>query len=1662
MKRILAKMALTSSLLEASGPGVPNQSYSSRFEVLAEFRQANLSPYGQGFVTMHDGYLFLPFSADGGGGGGTGGFTFYDISNPTAPVSVFSTVSDPEYSHPSGANYAGDLREPHGFTFSEGIACLTMNKAPNGKSGLQFWDFRDIDGSTPGGPGKPVRLSEISLENLSGGDYDSTAWWVAWQGGRYAYVAGTSAGLFIVDATDPANPVELKRIPTGQLGGFRVNVVHVVGNLMVLSGSDVSGITTFDISDPLNPRFLDGGSSLGTGYSTQINNNRLLVGGDPARVYLIDDSGNITLESQGPDVADKGGYGVFKDGHFVYGSSSAMVDLDLTTMPPTSNGVFAPSGFTNPDWDFATVLGNLVFVGNDHSGSALATFSTVPDTTPPVVTMVNPPSGAERQAVTSRVGLTFSDLLEMESISGGIEVRPIGGEAVAGRFSHQHGVVNFWPDEELAGGTTYEVRVPAGGIRDVAGNALTEAFVSTFTTAGEPFDFSVTLSASGPAPVGENVTFTASSDEPGLEFSFNFADGTPPTSFTTNPQISHVFQTPGNRSVTVTARKNGEHRTASTTCVTHLPLTAVPPTRSSTIAFDEPRGLVWNVNPDNASVTAVSLATLEKAHEIAVGAHPAALAVVGEEIWVACRDADTIVVIDAGLGTIDRVLALDYGARPVGVCAAPGGSKIHLACEGTREVIEFGPSGNVQARLTLDGPPRGLAVSGNGTTLYVTRFVSPDDAGKVAVIDLATFTVEKTIDLAIDPGPDTEDSSRGLPNYLFDASLSPDGTTLWVGSKKDNIERGMARDGQPLTFESTVRGIVSAVDLTSAAASEDPGRRIDFNDRGFIAATAFGPLGNLGFAVSMPTNRIEVFDPYLGEALFSIPSGGLAPMGIAINAEGTRLAVHNYMSRDVGIFPINQICAGSCFSTAPLTVVKTVATETLPPQVLQGKRLFYNGDDIRLTRNSYVSCASCHFDGDSDGRVWDFTQMGEGFRNTTSLHHAAGRGFGMFHWSANFDEGQDFENQIRDLNAGEGLMSDPDFEATSDPLGTPKAGLSEDLDALAAYMESLQNIPRSPHRENDGSLTAAGHRGKDVFGRMNCFDCHAGAAFSDSSRHVLHDVGTIGPASGGRAGGPLAGIDTPSLLGLWHSAPYLHDGSAADLPAALAAHEITPRLAPGELDDLVAYLLQIDASETPPEMPSRAYFTNVAPHQGGEFGEVTVEGQEIASAAFYSGDELLGTVSGPPFSWVVPPDLGRVRAEVTFTDGSSAELLGGRRTEESSPAPIRINFQPPGVTPPAGYLADESAPFGPRGGSGLSFGWDATFDETRIRNIDPDPRYDTLNHMQKSASRMWEISLPNGTYRVRAVSGDAGHLDGYFQLLAEAGGANEVTVLDGSPESVRYVEGEADVTVNDGRLSLSPGPQAINLKICFVEITRVAPRVSITTDVGTLSEWPASSATLTVELQDGTAATDIAVGLAYSGPADPLTDFEPALPRSVIIPAGQSQTSFAINPRADGLPETPENLRVSVIPGLLLAAGDPPAVDLTILDHPFDQWRAERFSRAAVHGGLLTHPDADDDRDGLTLFLEYALGTDPERADAGTRPLRIARGTGTVGVGVPRPSGGRPDVDYRIEVSPDLDGWTDETDSFDTSVIPTDGNLETLWFDRDEDAGRRFFRLRVE
>jgi hypothetical protein len=148
----------------------------------------------------------------------------------------------------------------------------------------------------------------------------------------------------------------------------------------------------------------------------------------------------------------------------------------------------------------------------------------------------------------------------------------------------------------------------------------------------------------------------------------------------------------------------------------------------------------------------------------------------------------------------------------------------------------------------------------------------------------------------------------------------------------------------------------------------------------------------------------------------------------------------------------------------------------------------------------------------------------------------------------------------------------------------------------------------------------------------------------------------------------------------------------------------------------------------------------------------------------------------------------------------------------------RVNFQPAGAPVPAGYLLADGKSYRARGA--WTYGWNVNNPTARDRNSanSPDQRYDTLIHLQKAASpnAVWELAVPNGTYRVHLVSGDPTQVNSVFRVNVEG-----VLVVNGTPTSAaRWVEGTATVTVGDGRLTVGNAPGASNNKVCFLDIER--------------------------------------------------------------------------------------------------------------------------------------------------------------------------------------------------------------------------------------------------
>ena len=141
---------------------------------------------------------------------------------------------------------------------------------------------------------------------------------------------------------------------------------------------------------------------------------------------------------------------------------------------------------------------------------------------------------------------------------------------------------------------------------------------------------------------------------------------------------------------------------------------------------------------------------------------------------------------------------------------------------------------------------------------------------------------------------------------------------------------------------------------------------------------------------------------------------------------------------------------------------------------------------------------------------------------------------------------------------------------TDDAVGVCASGQTElqgDIQNFLTFMTFLAPAPR------DLSDTAAITAGAPVFNRIGCNGCHVtttfttpnpapngvpgGFAFNPFSDFAVHDMGALGDQIGkdGDSVARTRQMRTAALWGIRFRNHLLHDGRAADIPSAIAAHD---------------------------------------------------------------------------------------------------------------------------------------------------------------------------------------------------------------------------------------------------------------------------------------------------------------------------------------------------------------------------------------------------------------------------------------------------------------------------------------------------------------------------
>ena len=588
---------------------------------------------------------------------------------------------------------------------------------------------------------------------------------------------------------------------------------------------------------------------------------------------------------------------------------------------------------------------------------------------------------------------------------------------------------------------------------------------------------------------------------------------------------------------------------------------------SSAIAVTADGSLLLVVNPDSNSLSLVDPVSRTALSEITVGVDPRTVAVddAGTVAYVANRGTGTVTVID--LAARAAIATIPVGRAPWGVVVSPDGRYAYVALTGAGQIAVLDTTAlTVTQVISVGNQPAGLAISDDGRTLYATHLLT----NSITVLTVRSFTVHLPLVLK---GVLVRQTANLQPpvsiaqpltsrislwpdsNLVQSIILSPDRRRAYVPHTRSNTTN------RALTFDTTVFPLVSLIDLP--AQQQLVGQHLDLGTLdppgvGLPFDAAVTPDGSELWVLNAASNNISVVDPAGRRLIAHIPVGD-NPRGIVLSPDGRTAYVNNTLAGTVSVV-----------DTAAYTVTGVITTThlPLPPALLRGKQLFHSSSRPDLARARWISCNTCHFEGDQDGRTWFFGFAGP--RNTTGL-------LGMIEtyplrWSAEWNESADSEFAIRKENLGTGLIIG-EMNCTLSPPDCvqqpPNQGRSYDLDSLALFVDGLEAV-RSPF-----SLDAAAQRGRVIFSRpdLRCAECHPAPLYTDQKKH---DVGTatadekIGPA-----------YDTPGLRGLYGSAPYFHDGSAIALrdaltrPTAGNEHNLTGGLTEAEMGDLVSFLLAL-------------------------------------------------------------------------------------------------------------------------------------------------------------------------------------------------------------------------------------------------------------------------------------------------------------------------------------------------------------------------------------------------------------------------------------------------------------------------------------------------------
>ncbi|HEV8001688.1 MAG TPA: cytochrome c peroxidase [Planctomycetaceae bacterium] len=558
------------------------------------------------------------------------------------------------------------------------------------------------------------------------------------------------------------------------------------------------------------------------------------------------------------------------------------------------------------------------------------------------------------------------------------------------------------------------------------------------------------------------------------------------------------------------------------------------------LAFADSGKLLLAANERSGSISIVQMSPPRVLAECPIGKHLSDLVAVrgsgGDELFL-CTDSDANkLYLLARQGTELKVIdSLKVRAFPASVRASENGRQCFVASLWSRRLtvadLVRDEKGSVHLKIAnvmpLPFPPRLQALNPDGKTLVVGGAFG----GELAVVHPAAAKVElsKTV-----PGQNIRGlawSADGRRLYVSHQTLNRLAYTsqedLHWGSVVSNVLRSLERESleQPKTDVLTGSQVVQLGEVGDGGG--DP------------AALAVMKDGDLSVALA---GVGEVASGRFDTGRFRRLNVGVRPTAMLTSEDGKTLYVADTFGDSIAMIPVKDLKAAS----PPKSIVRLPLG--LQPQLSsaeRGERLFF---DARLGLERWMSCQSCHPDGQSSDALSD--TLGDGtFGAAKRIPPLGGVGeTGPWAWNGSI---HDLGDQVR--------------KSLQTTLRT-KSVTSGQVADLTAYLKTLKPAPPE-NATADATEKLAIERGHGIFARQKCDRCHVPPTFTSPS---LYDVGLRDEVGNRR-------FNPPSLRGAGQRVAFFHDGRATSLRDVFSVHHHpgTTQLPEADLIDLLAFLRSV-------------------------------------------------------------------------------------------------------------------------------------------------------------------------------------------------------------------------------------------------------------------------------------------------------------------------------------------------------------------------------------------------------------------------------------------------------------------------------------------------------